>query len=51
MKKNRLLEILNEIEEEGRDEVKYSGYETERQHGYGMMNAIKELKKKLNMES
>lgn len=51
MKKNELLEILNEIEEEGREEVRYSSYEAEEQHGYGMMDAVMQMKKKLNMEN
>lgn len=51
MGKNELLKILNKIEEEGREEVRYSNYETEAQHGYGMMDAVMQLKKKLNMES
>lgn len=50
MEKNELLEIINEIEEEGREELRYSGYETEAQHAYGMLDAIKQLKKKLNIE-
>lgn len=50
MKENELLEILNEIEEEGQEEVRYSSYETEVQHGCGMIDAVTELKKRLNME-
>ena len=45
-----ILEILNEIEEEGREEVRWSGSETEIQHGYGMMDAITELRRKLNVK-
>lgn len=48
--KNELLKILNKIEEEGRKEVRYSNYETEAQHSYGMMDAVIQLKKKLNIE-
>lgn len=50
MNKKELLKIINEIEEEGRQEVRYASYETEVQHGYGMMDAVKELKSKLNMK-
>lgn len=51
MKENKLLEILNEIEEEAREELRYSSFEAEEQHAYGMMDAVMQIKKKLNMEN
>lgn len=51
MEKNELMKILNAIEENGRDEVRYGHSITEIQHGYGMMDAVMQLKNKLNMES
>lgn len=51
MKEDKLLKILNEIEEEGRREVRCPSYGTEAQHGYGVMDAVMKLKKELNMEN
>lgn len=53
MNEKELLKIINEIEEKGQEELQYAGYagyEAETQHGYGMMDAIEELKSKLNIK-
>ena len=43
-----LMKMIEEIEEEGRQEARWSESENEIQHGYGIMDAMKELKNKLN---
>lgn len=50
MDEKEVLKAIKEIEEAGREELKYSNLETEDQHGYGVMDAMQELRNKLNIE-
>lgn len=44
----KLLKILQEIEEEGREEASWATYEREEQHGWGMMDAVTRIRNEVD---
>ena len=43
-----LLKILQEIEEEGRQEASWATYERDEQHGWGMMDAVTRIRNEVD---
>lgn len=44
----KLLKILEEIEEEGRQEASWATCERDEQHGWGMMDAVTRIKNEVD---
>lgn len=47
IEKEKLQKILQEIEEEGRQEASWAKYERNEQHGWGMMDAVTRIRNEI----